>query len=176
MSFPIVAYIRTSTAFQDNSIRDQTTAIERFAASKGLVILDRYLDVASGRGRRALARPGLERAVAHAYRTGAPLTVARLDRLSRDGSYLAGLVTLGISFLSADGAEVPAFVFKLLPTLSLEDWRWRQREGIARAKAAGALERPVGIEQGMISRETAPPDVALGPDTPLTLRFSEDFV
>lgn len=90
-----VIYTRVSTEEQGKSglgLEAQQRDIEIFLANYSDVpweILGSFQDVDSGANN---GRPELAKAIAMAKKTGAELLVAKLDRLSRKVSYLAGLM------------------------------------------------------------------------------------
>lgn len=82
-----VAYIRVSTDKQGESgigLEAQRAAIQAYADSAGVQIIEWFQDVASGRGEKNLElREGLKNALAMAKANNVDLLVDQLDRLSR---------------------------------------------------------------------------------------------
>src|SRR3954453_23766300 len=91
-----VAYLRVSTQRQQRSglgIEAQRAAIERFAASEGLTLIGEYVEAETGKGADALdRRPQLAGALATARAGKCFVIVSKLDRLSRDVAFVAGLM------------------------------------------------------------------------------------
>ena len=90
-----IAYYRVSTARQGRSglgIEAQRAAVARFAEAEGYALVGEFTEVETGKGADALdRRPQLAAALA-AGKTGKyPVIVAKLDRLSRDVAFIAGL-------------------------------------------------------------------------------------
>jgi hypothetical protein len=84
MQNAIVSYIRVSTA-TGLGLEAQRTALARFAEAEGLDLAAEFVEVESGKGADALdRRPQLAAALAEARRRKCAVTVAKLDRLSRD--------------------------------------------------------------------------------------------
>jgi len=90
-----VVYTRVSTAEQgksrlglDAQERDIDLFLERYS-EEPFEVLERFCDVLSGTDD---ARPELQKALAVVRKTGAELLIAKLDRLSRRVSFIAGLI------------------------------------------------------------------------------------
>jgi DNA invertase Pin-like site-specific DNA recombinase len=101
-----VAYYRVSTARQGRSglgIEAQKATVQRFAEAEGFELTAEFVEVETGKGSDALdRRPQLAKALA-AGRTGkCPVIVAKLDRLSRDVAFIAGLMAQRVPFIVAD--------------------------------------------------------------------------
>ena len=123
MSKPIVAYYRVSTREQGNSglgIEAQRAAVIRFAEIEGLEIKAEFVEVETGKGADALdLRPQLSAALARARLIGAPVVVAKLDRLSRDVHFVSGLMAQRVPFIVADlGADTDPFLLHLYAALA----------------------------------------------------------
>src|SRR3954452_13164905 len=92
-----VAYYRVSTARQGRSglgIEAQKAAVQRFAAAEGFELTAEFVEVETGKGSDALdRRPKLAAALAAGRGRKCPVIVAKLDRLSRDVAFIAGLMT-----------------------------------------------------------------------------------
>lgn len=88
----LVAYYRVSTASQGRSglgIEAQQAAVAHYVANSGGVLITEYTDIESG---KKDDRPRLEAALAACRQHRATLVVAKLDRLSRNTSFLLALV------------------------------------------------------------------------------------
>jgi DNA invertase Pin-like site-specific DNA recombinase len=92
----VIAYLRVSTQRQQRSglgLEAQRTTIERFAANESLTIAAEYVEAETGKGADALdRRPQLAAALAAAKAAKCSVVVAKLDRLSRDVAFVAGLM------------------------------------------------------------------------------------
>src|SRR6476619_515762 len=91
-----VAYYRVSTQRQGRSglgLEAQRTAVVRFAEVEGITLASEFTEVETGKGADALdRRPQLAAALAIARKEKCPVLVAKLDRLSRDVAFIAGLM------------------------------------------------------------------------------------
>jgi DNA invertase Pin-like site-specific DNA recombinase len=147
MAKQIVAYVRVSTAQQGRSglgLEAQRAALDRFAETEGFQIVAEHVEVESGKGADALERrPQLAAALAAARKRKCPVTVAKLDRLSRDVHFISGLMTHKVPFIVAElGADVDPFVLHLFAALPQKERALisqRTREALKAAKARGGL-------------------------------------
>src|SRR3954453_17259728 len=101
-----IAYLRVSTQRQHRSglgLEAQRTTIERFAAVESLTIMAEYVEAETGKGSDALdRRPRLAAALAAAKAAKCSVVVAKLDRLSRDVAFMAGLMAQRVPFIVAE--------------------------------------------------------------------------
>jgi DNA invertase Pin-like site-specific DNA recombinase len=140
-----VTYIRVSTAQQGRSglgIEAQRDAIQRFAAAEGVELVAEFIEVETGKGSDALdRRPQLAASLSAARRTGCPVIVAKLDRLSRDVAFIAGLMAQRVPFIVAElGADPDPFMLHLWAALAEKERAMisqRTRDALARAKVNG---------------------------------------
>jgi DNA invertase Pin-like site-specific DNA recombinase len=147
MAKQIVAYVRVSTAQQGRSglgLEAQRAALDRFAETEGFQIAAEHVEVESGKGADALERrPQLAAALAAARKRKCPVTVAKLDRLSRDVHFISGLMTHKVPFIVAElGADVDPFVLHLFAALAQKERALisqRTREALKAAKARGVV-------------------------------------
>jgi DNA invertase Pin-like site-specific DNA recombinase len=147
MAKQIVAYVRVSTAQQGRSglgLEAQRAALDRFAETEGFQIVAEHVEVESGKGADALERrPQLAAALAAARKRKCPVTVAKLDRLSRDVHFISGLMTHKVPFIVAElGADVDPFVLHLFAALPQKERALisqRTREALKAAKARGVV-------------------------------------
>ncbi len=142
-----VAYLRVSTARQGSSglgLEAQRVAIARFAEAEGMAMLAEHIEVETGKGADALdRRPILAAALADARRAGVPVVVAKLDRLSRDVAFIAGLMAQGVAFIVAElGADCDPFMLHIYAALAQKERRLigqRTRDALAAARARGTV-------------------------------------
>lgn len=144
----IVAYTRVSTAGQQASglgLGDQRRRIEEHAQRAGLEVVEWFQDVESG---GSITRPGLAAALDLCELTGATLTVATLDRLTRDPVFLEHVKGRceagGFSFTCLDMPDASPLVLGIMAQLARHE---RERIG-QRTKAALAEKRAQGFELG----------------------------
>ena len=140
-----IAYYRVSTQRQGRSglgLEAQRTAVARFAESEGVTIACEFTEVETGKGADALdRRPQLAAALATARQQKCPVLVAKLDRLSRDVAFIAGLMAQRVSFIVAElGADADPFMLHLYAALAEKERRQiseRTRTALAARKARG---------------------------------------
>ncbi|WP_353682901.1 recombinase family protein [Mesorhizobium sp.] len=106
-----VAYYRVSTQRQGRSglgIDAQRAAVARFAEAEDIAILQEFTEVETGKGADALdRRPRLTAALALARQLKCPVVVAKLDRLSRDVAFIAGLMVQRVPSLWPNSVLMP---------------------------------------------------------------------
>ena len=140
-----VAYVRVSTQGQGRSglgLDAQRKAVTEFARANGIEILDTFEEVETGKGSDALdRRPVLERALAAAKRQRCAVIVAKLDRLSRDVLFIAGLMAKRVPFYVAElGPSVDPFTLHIYAALAEKERSMisaRTRDALARVKERG---------------------------------------
>jgi DNA invertase Pin-like site-specific DNA recombinase len=142
----VVAYYRVSTDRQRRSglgIEAQRAAVARFAEAEGLSIIAEYVEAETGKGADALdRRPQLAAALVAARAQRCAVLVSKLDRLSRDVAFVAGLMAQRVPFIVAElGADADPFMLHLYAALAEKERRLiaeRTRSALAAKKAAGA--------------------------------------
>ncbi len=153
----VVAYIRTSSAEQGKRFGPaaQRETIRRFAAAEGLRIVAEVHEDVSGTV-RADDRPGMQDAIAAAFRWGAgSLVVAERSRLAREEfvahDALRALKGVGLGVLYADGGNGDDDSDLLLDGIGHVLAAHDRRRTVARLKAgrdAKAAEQPHSRAQG----------------------------
>lgn len=128
MPKPAIAYIRVSTARQGRSglgLEAQQAAIARFCEAEGFEIVGTHVEVETGKGADALdRRPELAAALTEAKRKKCPVLVAKLDRLSRDVAFVAGLMAQRVPFIVAElGADADPFMLHIYAALAEKERR-----------------------------------------------------
>ena len=103
-------------------IEAQRAAIERFAAAEGLTIISEYTEAETGKGADALdRRPQLAAALAAARAAKCFILVSKLDRLSRDVAFVAGLMAQRVPFIVAElGRDADPFMLHLFAATGRE--------------------------------------------------------
>src|SRR4051812_15756476 len=120
-----VAYYRVSTRQQQRSglgIEAQRAAVERFAEAEGLTLITEFVEAETGKGADALdRRPQLAAALAAAKTAKCCVLVSKLDRLSRDVAFVAGLMAQRVPFIVAElGRDADPFMLHLYAALAAQ--------------------------------------------------------
>lgn len=132
-----IAYYRVSTMAQGVSglgLEAQRKAVRDF---NGGELIEEYTEVESGKRND---RPQLEAALAACRKHKATLLVAKLDRLSRNASFLLKLRDSKVDFKAVDMPEADRFtvgIMALVAEREAEMTSKRTREALAAAKARG---------------------------------------
>ena len=144
-----VAYIRLSKDGRNLGLDAQLEAITRFCEAEGFNIVEIFQEIETGKGADALdRRPQLKAALDTARLYGAPVVVAKLDRLSRDVAFISSLMAQKVPFIvAALGLDVDPFMLAHLCGL--------RREGAQRHLRAHQ-GRPGGAQGA--GREAWPPE------------------
>lgn len=126
-----------------NSMQAQTETVRNYVKQQGGEILEEVYEVESG-GKTDRDRPELARALALCKKQAATLVVAKLDRLSRNASFLLSLQSANVDFVCCDCPNVDRFTCGVLALLAQ-----RERELISeRTKAALAAVKRRGVKLG----------------------------
>ena len=144
---PVVAYYRVSTERQGRSglgLDAQRERCAQFVFQNGMEVVEAFTEVETGKGADALdRRPQLAAALAAARRHRGQVLVAKLDRLSRDVHFIAGLMAQRVPFLVAElGADVDPFMLHIYAALAEKERRMiseRTRAALAARKRQGAV-------------------------------------
>jgi DNA invertase Pin-like site-specific DNA recombinase len=158
-----VAYYRVSTARQGRSglgIEAQRDSVARFAVAEGFDLIGEFIEVETGKGADALERrPQLAGALAAGRTRKCPVIVAKLDRLSRDVAFVAGLMAQRVPFIVAElGIDADPFMLHLYAALAEKERRLISE----RTKAALAARKAQGAKLG--NRRNPSQALALGRD------------
>src|SRR6476620_6802300 len=115
-------------------------------------IVGEYVDVETGEGADALdRRPQLAAALAAARKATCSVLVSKLDRLSRDVAFVAGLMAQRVPFMVAElGRDADPFMLHLYAALAEKERRLiseRTRAALQAKKAGGSkLGNPRNID------------------------------
>jgi DNA invertase Pin-like site-specific DNA recombinase len=151
-----VGYLRVSTQEQRRSglgLAAQRREIDAFALREKFAIKSWHQDVQTGAGSDALLlRPGLATALKEAKSTKGTLIVSRLDRLSRNVHFIAGLMEHKVHFaVAALGKDCDHFVLHIYASLAEQE-----RKLISdRVKSAAVLQKLRGQKFGWALRPKA---------------------
>lgn len=136
-----VAYYRVSTKTQGDSglgLQAQRVAVAGFV--KGPIVAE-YTEVESGKNNQRIA---LRAAIAYAQKQQAVLVIAKLDRLSRNASFIFTLRDSGVHFECVDLPDANTLTIGIFATLAQHE-----RELISsRTKAALAIKKAQGAILG----------------------------
>src|SRR5258708_18024234 len=144
---PLVAYYRVSTQKQGRSglgLEAQRKAVVSFAEAEGFEIVAEFTEVETGKGSDALdRRPQLKAVLMAAKKARCEVAVAKLDRLSRDVAFIAGLMAQKVPFIvCALGRNVDPFTLHIYAALAEQERRMisrRTKEALAEAKQRGVV-------------------------------------
>jgi DNA invertase Pin-like site-specific DNA recombinase len=124
----VIGYYRVSTGSQAKSglgMEAQAEAVHRFVATQGLTLIDEMTEVETGKGAAKAA-----------------VLVAKLDRLSRDVAFIAGLMAQRVPFIVAElGADADPFMLHIYAALAEKERSLisqRTKAALAQKKAQGA--------------------------------------
>lgn len=140
----LCAYIRVSTAKQGASglgLEAQRAAVQAYAAGGGHHIVAEYLEVESG---RRADRPQLAAALAGCRLHRATLVIAKLDRLSRNVGFIAGIMDSGVDFVACDSPFASRLTLHILAAMAEHE----AAAISARTKAALAAAKARGVRLG----------------------------
>jgi DNA invertase Pin-like site-specific DNA recombinase len=125
-------------------IEAQRTTIQQFVANESLAISAEFVEFESGKGADALDRR-LAAALAAAKVAKCSVVVAKLDRLSRDVAFVAGLMAQRVPFVVAElGRDADPFMLHLYAALAEKERRLISE----RTKAALSAKKASGIRLG----------------------------
>ena len=143
-----VAYLRVSTQRQGRSglgLEAQRETIARHCQAHRIELAGEYIEVETGKGADAIdRRPQLKAALTAAKRIKAPIIVAKLDRLSRDVAFIAGLMSDRVPFLCCDIPHADPFLLHIYAAVAEQE----RRATSERTKAALAAKKAQGVRLG----------------------------
>ncbi len=142
MTTKYVAYYRVSTQQQGQSglgLEAQQIQVKNFVGDNE--ILKHFIEVESGKNNN---RPELKRAIELAKKEQVKLVIAKLDRLSRNASFIFMLRDTNVNFVCADMPEANSLTIGIMAVLAQDE-----RERISqRTKAALDAKKAKGIDLG----------------------------
>ena len=133
-------YYRVSTQKQGVSglgLEAQQAAVRLFVQDPAQLLTE-YVEIESGKRNR---RPQLLAAMAEARRVGSTLLIAKLDRLSRNASFILALRDSGVDFVCCDMPDANTLtvgLFAVLAQHERETISKRTKDALAAKKARGA--------------------------------------
>src|SRR3954451_12613838 len=139
-----VAYYRVSTDRQGRSglgLDAQRAAVADYLNGGNWQLVAEFTEVESGRKND---RPELAKALTACRRIGAPLVIAKLDRLARNVAFVSNLMESGVEFTAVDFPTANRLTIHILAAVAEHE-----REMIsARTKAALAAAKARGTKLG----------------------------
>jgi len=137
-----VTYYRVSTEKQGQSglgLNAQRTTVSNYAKD-GLIIAE-FVEMESGKVNR---RPELLKALDLAKKENATLLIAKLDRLSRNASFIFSLKDAGVNFIACDLPQANTLTIGIMAVMAQQE-----RELISsRTKAALSELKKKGVKLG----------------------------
>lgn len=164
-----LAYLRVSTSRQGRSglgLEAQRDMIERFAEAEEITVRSWAEEVETGKGADALdRRPILATTLAEARKRRCSIIVAKLDRLSRDVSFISGLMARRVPFIVAElGRDTDPFLLHIFAALAEKERTLiseRTRAALAMRKASGVrLGNPTSLPEAQAKGARANADEA----------------
>ena len=151
-----IGYLRVSTREQGRSglgLAAQRHEIRAFGWREGFSIKRWHQDVQTGAGADALLiRKGLAKALEEAKAAGYPLIVSRLDRLSRNVHFIAGLMEHRVHFMvAALGKDCDDFTLHIYASMAEQERKMISE----RCKAAAVISKCKGRKFGLARRSKA---------------------
>src|ERR1700730_8423054 len=145
-----IGYLRVSTKEQGRSglgLAAQRFDIEHFGQREGFSVTSWHQDIQTGAGKDAiLLRPGLATALKEARAARCPLIVSRLDRLSRNVHFIAGLMEHKVHFVVAlFGRDVDHFTLHIYASIAEQERKMISE----RVKAATLVAKRQGRKFGL---------------------------
>ena len=123
---PCITYRRLSKERKGAAyfgLEAQETALSTFCTSEGFEVTGDFVEIETGKGADALERrPQLAAALKAARKAKCPVIVAKLDRLSRDVAFIAGLMAQGVPFIVANlGVNADPFMLHIYAALAEQE-------------------------------------------------------
>lgn len=144
----VIVYLRVSTQEQGSSklgLEAQRAVLEDYCERQGYEVAEWFTEVASAKGHTLHDRPLLDKALRLARKTKRRVLVAKLDRLSRDVAFIAGLMAERVAFEIAElGPDVDSFMLHVYAAVAE-----KERQLISdRTKAALKAVKRRGVKLG----------------------------
>lgn len=130
-----IAYYRVSTKKQGASglgIEAQKTAVQKFLNRNEDIILSEFQDIESG---KKDDRPELKKAIEYAKQTNSKLIIAKLDRLSRNATFIFTLRDSKVDFTCVDMPNANSVTIGIMAVLAQDE-----RERISQRTIAALVE------------------------------------
>ncbi len=143
-----IAYLRVSTNKQDHGLDAQLNTINNWIEARSAeLLLPIYKEMMSGKNDD---RPVLMEAVEQCKKYNATLLIAKLDRLSRNVSFLFALKDAGVAIACCDLPDLNTLTLGIFATMAQHERELiskRTKEGLVVARAKGKIiGRPKGYK------------------------------
>ncbi|WP_242928608.1 recombinase family protein [Pontibacter vulgaris] len=142
-----IAYYRTSTKEQSLGINAQQTTVIKFLKSDDSLIAE-YTEQESGKNDK---RVELAKAIEHCRATDSTLLIAKLDRLSRNVSFISQLMDQKVKFKCCDMPDANNFTIHIFSALAQQEREListRTKAALSELKARGVkLGKPENLNQ-----------------------------
>jgi DNA invertase Pin-like site-specific DNA recombinase len=145
----LIGLVRVSTGKQEESglgLDAQRTAIERYRAQVGGMLLRIYTEVESGTHDDIENRPQLRAAVADAGLAHARLVIAKIDRMVRSTAVMAYLKASSVRFVACDNPHANELTIDILVAVAADEARrisTRTREALAAYKSSRRVSKRI---------------------------------
>lgn len=144
-----ITYYRVSTARQGESglgIDAQIKAVRDFAKANNYALEKEYVEIESGKNSN---RPMLQKALHQCKRKRVTLLVAKLDRMSRNVSFISHLLEAGVDFKAIDVPSGEKFILHILAAVAEHERDQISKRTILALQAAKAR----GVKLGTYGRD-----------------------
>ena len=177
------AYYRVSTRQQGNSglgLEAQKTAVSNFIKSRGAKeVPPPFVEVESGKNND---RPKLKQAIKHCKKHGTTLLIAKLDRLSRNASFILNLKDelqqANVEFIACDMPQANTLTLGIMAVMAQHEAEMiseRTKAGLAEAKRRGVqLGSPENLTEE--AREKAHASISKKARNDQTVRHAFHFI
>lgn len=144
MAQSFIAYLRVSTSKQGHDglgIEAQREAVRRYCNHLHGLLLGEFVEVESG---KCNDRPVMAQALAACQDQRATLVIAKLDRLGRSVSFIAGLMEAKVPFVAVDMPFATPLLLHVMAAFAEHE----RTQISVRTKAALAAAKARGVELG----------------------------
>ena len=145
-----IAYYRVSTKKQGLGLDAQKTSVQEYRDKVGGDLVGEYSEKETGKNNR---RPSLMNAIAECKKQNATLIIAKLDRLSRNVSFIFALRDSGVDFVALDLPTLNTLTLGVYATIAQHEREItaeRTRKALAELKSRGVK---LGAPNAFISTE-----------------------
>ena len=150
----VIAYYRVSTARQGQSglgLEAQQASVAAFCKARGYRVLESFQDVESGKHDD---RPELQKALSRAKAEKATLLIAKLDRLSRNASFIMNLRDSGAAFQAVDMPDANTFTIGVMAAMAQQEREYISTRTKAALQALKARGKKLGGDRGGFTDKT----------------------